>query len=227
VRRPFLTAVILLLTANLALAWLSRAEQPRPRPPLADLPLGVAERWSGRDVALDARAHAILKVSDYVLRAYVPPVDGGAPAKERLAPPDEQQVAPVYLYVGYYDTQRNGATYHSPKNCLPGSGWQLTESGEEDLSLPVSGRITVNRVVIEKELDRQLVLYWYQDRGRSVASEYSAKFYLVWDAMTRNRTDGALVRVSTPILGTPEDAHAHALAFLADAWPLLVARLPS
>lgn len=226
-RRPFLTAVLLLLAANFGLAWLSRAEEPRPRQPLGDLPLAVAERWSGRDLALDARALAILKVSDYLLRAYVPPGDGGARAQEPLAPADEQHVAPVYLYVGYYETQRNGATYHSPKNCLPGSGWQLTESGEEEVSLPITGRLAVNRVVIEKELDRQLVLYWYQDRGRSVASEYAAKFYLVFDAMTRNRTDGTLVRVSTPILGTPEDAHAHALAFLADAWPLLVAHLPS
>ena len=79
----------------------------------------------------------------------------------------------------------------------------------------------VNRVVIEKGFDRQLILYWYQDRGRIVASEYAAKGYLILDATTRNRTDGALVRISTPIVGTEEEAFAHATAFVKQAFPAL------
>ena len=134
---------------------------------------------------------------------------------------------PVYLYVGYYQSQRTGATYHSPKNCLPGAGWQLVDS--KQMILPVQGRspITINKVLIEKGLDKQLILYWYHDRGRVIASEYWAKAYLIWDAMTRNRTDGALVRISVPVTTTPERAHEQGLVFLQDVWPLLSIYMPA
>ena len=80
--------------------------------------------------------------------------------------------------------------------------------------------------MIEKGFDRQLILYWYQDRGRIVASEYAAKGYLIWDATTRNRTDGALVRVSTPIVGSEDEAFRHAVAFVQEAFPPLGEHLP-
>ena len=84
----------------------------------------------------------------------------------------------------------------------------------------------VNRVVIEKGFDRQLILYWYQDRGRIVASEYAAKGFLILDATTHNRTDGALVRISTPIVGTEEEAFRHATTFVQEAFVPLSAHLP-
>ena len=84
----------------------------------------------------------------------------------------------------------------------------------------------VNRVVVEKDFERQLILYWYQERGRVVASEYAAKGYLVWDAMTRNRSDGALVRISTPVVGSEEEAYRHAVEFLRVAWQPLLLHLP-
>ena len=92
--------------------------------------------------------------------------------------------------------------------------------------VPGAPRTPINRVVIEKGFDRQLILYWYQDRGRVVASEYAAKGYLIWDATTRNRTDGALVRISTPVVGTEEEAYGHALEFLRVSWPPLLLHLP-
>ena len=222
-------AVFLLATANFALAWVSRPEPAKVRPPLRDLPLRVGERWEGREVDLDARTLEVLQLTDHVMRAYVPRTAGspdGARAAGSIEGTPKHGIAPVYLYVGYYDDQRTGATYHSPKNCLPGSGWQITESGTTDVSV-AGGRFAVNSVVIEKGFDRQLVLYWYQDRGRSIASEYSAKFFLIRDAVVRNRTDGALVRISTPIVETREDADLHAVRFLEDVWPLLLARLPA
>lgn len=228
-RAALVTAVALLAAGNLAVAWASRPEAARSRQPLADLPLRVADRWSGRDLPMDERSLEILKLSDYALRVYRPlsvetaPGGGGVPMEGG----EGQGPAPVFLYVGYYDSQRTGATYHSPKNCLPGSGWQITESGNTDLSLTGAGRLTVNRVVIEKEIDRQLVLYWYQDRGRTIASEYTAKFFLVWDAMRHNRSDGAIVRISTPIREAPEAAQEHVRRFVQDMWPLLRAHLPS
>ena len=134
--------------------------------------------------------------------------------------------AEIWLYVGYYGSQRTGATYHSPKNCLPGGGWVFLSS--EPVTGVIPGRPTaaINRVVIEKGFDRQLILYWYQDRGRIVASEYAAKGYLILDATTRNRTDGALVRVSTSIVGSEDEAFRHAAAFVEQAYPALVAHLP-
>jgi EpsI family protein len=225
-RAALVTAVALLAAGNLAVAWASRPEGARSRQPLADLPLRVADRWSGRDLGLDERSLEILKLSDYTMRVYRPLAVEKTAGGSGVGSGEGQAPAPVFLYVGYYDSQRTGATYHSPKNCLPGSGWQITESGDTDLSL-AGGRLTVNRVVIEKELDRQLVLYWYQDRGRTIASEYTAKFFLVWDAMRHNRSDGAIVRISTPILEAPEAAQEHARRFVEDVWPLLRAHLPS
>ncbi len=132
---------------------------------------------------------------------------------------------PAWLYVGYYQSQRTGATYHSPQNCLPGAGWQFVESTY--LPVTVGGSVvTINQVVIQKGLDKQVILYWYHDRGRVIASEYWAKAYLLWDAATRNRTDGALVRISVPVVTTTDDAVEHARGFLRDLWPSLLEFMP-
>ena len=143
---------------------------------------------------------------------------------------------PIGLYVGYYQSQREGDTMHSPMNCLPGAGWEPEAKGT--LTIPVRATamaasetpITVNRYVIRKGIDRQLVLYWYQSHGRVVASEYTSKVYMVLDAMRTNRTDAALVRVITPL---PEDpagqaaAEARAIEFVKGMAPSLHDYLPS
>ena len=94
-----------------------------------------------------------------MMRVYVPTQEG------------QGRAMPLWLYVGYYQSQRTGSTYHSPKNCLPGSGWQFVES--DHVSVPVSNgqSILINKVLIQKGLDKQVILYWYQDRGRVIASE--------------------------------------------------------
>jgi EpsI family protein len=92
--------------------------------------------------------------------------------------------------------------------------------------LPGLPSAAVNRIVIEKGFDRQLILYWYQDRGRIISSEYAAKGYLILDATTRNRTDGALVRISTPVVGSEEEAFRHAVEFVQSLFPALAAHLP-
>ena len=175
---------------------------------------------------MDERVLDLLKLTDYTMRAYVPPAAGGAAGAGAYEGQLRQSAAPVYLYVGYYASQRTGSTYHSPKNCLPGAGWTFKSSAPVSGAIPGQPQAAVNRVVIEKGFDKQLILYWYQDRGRVVASEYDAKAYLIWDAMTKNRTDGALVRISTPIVGSEEDAYRHALAFLQAVWPPLHEHLP-
>jgi EpsI family protein len=160
---------------------------------------------------------AILRVDDYVNRVYSAPASFGAG-----------------LYIGYYRSQRQGDSIHSPLNCLPGAGWEPLSQGS--LTIPVSSAggeeaISVNRYVIQKGIDRQLVLYWYQSHGRVVANEYWSKFYLIRDAVRLNRTDAALVRVMVPLPanldGAESKAEAQATDFVRSMFPLLSNYLPS
>jgi EpsI family protein len=149
-------------------------------------------------------------VSDYANRLYFS-------QKEGLA----------QLYVGYYATQRTGDTIHSPKNCLPGAGWDPIQSGYETISLSGGRQIVVNEYVIQQGLDKELVFYWYQGRGRVIASEYSGKFWMVADAISRNRTDGALVRLITPMNDSEEKARARLESFTQLVFPPLDALIPN
>ena len=111
----------------------------------------------------------------------------------------ERGQAPVGLFVAYYGAQQHGEAIHSPQNCLPGSGWQPVSRRRAVIETS-GGPIDANRYVIEKQGRQQLVLYWFQGRGRTVSSEYANKFHLVLDAMRLGRTDGSLVRITTPII---------------------------
>jgi EpsI family protein len=189
-----------------------RSESLPPREDLAALPLEF-ERWTGRDAPqLPDDVVAVLGADDYVNRVYV------------------AGHAPVGLFVGYYESQRQGDTIHSPLNCLPGAGWQ--PMSRSIVSIPVAGQppVTANRILIQKGLERQVVLYWYQSQGRTIASEYWGKVYLVYDALRRNRSDAAMVRVVTPVLvseSTDAPADARALAFVQTLAPALNRFLPS
>lgn len=223
-RWPFATAFFLMGGTCVLLASHSGAEPSLDRRPFAELPRHLGG-WRGEDLDMDAHVLSVLRLSDHVLRVYDPPASA-APAAADLAGRLRQSAAPVWLYVGYYGSQRTGATYHSPKNCLPGEGWRFRSSEPVTGVLPGEPASVVNRVVAEKGFEKELILYWYQDRGRTLASEYAAKRYLVWDAMTRNRTDGALVRVSTPIVASEEEAFRHAVAFVRASWENVARHLP-
>ena len=116
-----------------------------------------------------------------------------------------QSVA-AHLFVAYFRSQRAGQTPHSPKNCLPGSGWVPSVSDVITADIPGRGPIEMNRYVVARGDQKSLVLYWYQSRDRVVASEYKAKVYVIADALRYNRTDTALVRVTVPIVGSNVDA---------------------
>jgi EpsI family protein len=110
---------------------------------------------------------------------------------------------PAFLFIGYYASQRNGQTYHSPQNCLPGAGWAMLSHAR--LHLEERARAgEINHYLIGKGGEKMLTLYWYQARGRMIASEYWGKIYTVEDAIARRRTDGALVRVMLPVDDKPE-----------------------
>jgi EpsI family protein len=175
--------VVILLAGVVVNAWSYLGEARVERKDLSDFPesLGVWQR-TGNDQILDSETLKVLRASDYLLRDFRKP-DG--------------QVAS--FYVGYYESQRTGATYHSPLNCLPGSGWTLSEPGKATVALADGSRFVANKYVIQNGEYKSLMLYWYQGRGRNVASEYWGKIYTVLDSVRLRRSDGAMVRVTVPI----------------------------
>jgi len=231
---PFFVAVLLLIGTFGLIHSFSENEQLISNKAFEQFPLHLAGSWQGRELGLDEKVLDVLKLSDYMMRVYVPVVAQGGEEAE-LAESEDQgsqmtsmaSHLPVWLYVGFYQSQRTGATYHSPKNCLPGAGWQFMKSDFITLTMPDQAKITVNNVLIQKGLDKQVILYWYHDRGRVIASEYWAKAYLVWDAMTKNRSDGSLVRLSIPVKdGTVQEAFDQGEKFLHDLWPTLLEHMP-
>ena len=217
VTRLLLTSGLLLASAGY-IAHATHAETVPPRQSLSTLPLTV-DRWQGREGApFTSNVMKELGVDDYITRIYTA---GGEPF--------------VSLYVGFYASQRQGDTIHSPLNCLPGAGWQPVR--QDRAALPVTdangiGRsITVNQFVIQKGLDTQVVLYWYQSHGRVIASEYTSKMFMVYDAMRLNRTDAAMIRVITPVADSGAEQERagvrRAAEFVRQIFPALSGVLPS
>ena len=202
--------VLILLVGAVVNAWSYLGEAHVERKGLKDFPqtIGAWQR-TGTDQILDDETLKVLKASDYLLRDFRKPLG-------RVA----------NLYVGYYATQRTGATYHSPLNCLPGSGWTLSEPGKATVGLPDGSSFVANKYVIENGENRSLMIYWYQGRGRNVASEYWGKVYTVFDSVRLRRSDGAMVRVTVPIRGSIADAESSAIEFAAAASAVLPEFVP-
>jgi EpsI family protein len=216
---PLVVASVILVGTIGLIQSLSRGEIPLAKKAFSDFPMTLEDRWEGKELTLEPEILDILKVSDYLMRIYSQKPSTNSPSVTQL---------PVSLYIGYYESQRTGATYHSPKNCLPGAGWSFAETGMTSVPIGNSGQsILINEVLIQKGMDKQLVLYWYHDRGRVIASEYWAKAYMIWDSMTQNRTDGSLVRIIVPVSGTTEEAFELGVTFLNDMWPALLSHMPS
>jgi len=180
----FIAAVAVLLLFVAAAYTLPRPAEVIPtRARFLDFPLRIGD-WTGRNSALEGVYLNQLKLDDYLLANYVKP---------------DKPV--VNLYVAYYDSQRKGEAVHSPRSCLPGGGWQLREFDQLNFAgILRNGRpLRVNRTVIELGDQRELVYYWFDQRGRIITNEFVVKWYLFWDALTRHRTDGALVRLIVPL----------------------------
>lgn len=185
----FATLLIVIVAVGVVVnTWAYLGEAHVDRKQLKDFPQEVGDwRRSRPDTILDDATLAVLRASDYLLRDY------------RRA---DGQIG--NFYVGYYASQREGATYHSPLNCLPGTGWTLSEPGKAMVSLPDGSQFAANKYVIENGQHRSLMLYWYHGRGRTVASEYWGKVYTVIDSVRLRRSDGAMVRVTVPVGDSPE-----------------------
>jgi len=185
-----------------------REEQTPERSVFATYPMQIAQ-WHGRPESIEQVYLDVLKLDDYVQANYS---RGGEPS--------------VNFYVAYYASQRTGVSAHSPASCLPGGGWRMESFDQSEVpGVRVGGAaLRVNRAVIQKGNSRQLVYYWFQQRGRDLTSEFLVKWYLFQDSLTRSRTDGALVRLITPVReGEPVQA---ADARLADFAAEAVSSLP-
>lgn len=183
----YTVSVILLVPMFLASTQLTtRAEIPPARQSFMDFPMRVGT-WGGTPIILEKKYVDALKFDDYILADFR--TSGGPP---------------VNFYVAYYQSQKKGESAHSPRTCMPGGGWEITSLEDREVEGPSQGEpMIVNRAVIQKGAQKQLVYYWFQQRGRIVTNEYLVKFYLFWDAMAKQRTDGALVRL-TALVGPGE-----------------------
>ena len=183
--RRFFALLLLLVVSGVGInLWQSAGEAKVSRRPLKEFPSTVGSwRQLGADYRFDAETERVLRADDYLSRSYSGPKGSVA-----------------QLYIGYYATQRSGATYHSPLNCLPGTGWTMSEPGTITIRPNGGARaFEANRYIVEQGSARHLLIYWYQGRGRAVASEYWGKIYTVMDSISRRRSDGAMVRVMIPL----------------------------
>lgn len=181
--KPAVVLTIALLAQAALVYGFARAEITPEHKPLRTVSRQFGDWTMQQENEIDKETQEVLKADDTLSRTYVNSATGGG----------------AHLFVAFFRTQRTGQAPHSPKNCLPGSGWVPSVSDAVEVSVPGRSPLKVNRYVVQKGEAKSLVLYWYQSRDRVVASEYEAKFYVVADALRYNRTDTALVRVIIPM----------------------------
>lgn len=211
---PVLVGTAVLVIAAIASQTISRPAALIPvHAPLYTFPMQIGD-WQGRDAPVDQQSLDTLKVSDYLMSVFARPSDP----------------MPVGLWIAYYDTQVQGVSAHSPRACLPGGGWQIETISEQEVPNihPDGSGQRVNRVVISMGETRQLVYYWFAQRGRTVTNEFLVKWYIFRDGLTMNRTDGALVRLTTYVGGADQlpEADIRLQTFLRDIDPKLSYHLP-
>ena len=202
--------VAIIAVGALVNTWAYLGEAHVDRKQLSGFPEQLGEwRRSKADTIIDDETMKVLRASDYVLRDYRRSDGMGA-----------------NFYVGYYASQREGASYHSPLNCLPGAGWELSKPDKVTIALPDGSSFVANKYVIQNGEYKSLMIYWYQGRGRAVASEYWGKDYTVIDSVRLRRSDGARVRVTVPLgnseavaLAAATDMAAKGAAALSDFVP--------
>jgi EpsI family protein len=170
--------------------------------------------WSGARQLLEPDIEDVLAADDYINATYTAP-------GERM---------PVNFFTAWYSRQTEGQGLHSPEVCLPAGGWEIFSLDRHEVSMPetIYGTFEVNRAVIQQGLQQQLVYYWFEQRGRRMTNDFAAKITVLYDGLTRGRTDGALVRFVTPIAPdeTEVDADARLQRLMAEVLPRLPRFVP-
>jgi EpsI family protein len=207
--RTITIVAILVLTALLTSVF-SRSERTRPNKSFDLFPVEIGE-WKGAKDTLDQKVYNILGVEDYILGNY-----------------QNRQGSRINLYVGFYQSQKEGDLIHSPKNCMPGAGWNIIKTDQEPLVFQKGEKPSnLIRLLLQKGGEKQIVLYWFHSRGRIIGSEYMQKIWLVIDSMTKRRTDGAFVRLISPIIKSEETTDKLLMEFAREIKPILDEYIPS
>lgn len=199
----------MLLTA-VSINRLSHGKDVHINQPFSTFPTQIGQ-WIGKEDRFDKRIYGKLGVDDSYLCTF--------------KTTDGRQ---VQLYIGFYQSQREGGIIHSPKNCMPGGGWNITSTSLEELTIPHTnpGKMKTIKLILEKAGEKQVVLYWFQSRGRYISSEYMQKIYLVWDAIFKNRTDGSFIRLIAPAQKDEARTTEYMKTFAQDLIPILEEYLP-
>jgi EpsI family protein len=206
-----LLSLALLTGALMLLELRSPGEAVPARRPLASFPTAVGSWQENAGVALDLRVLDMLKPTDYVMRRY-----------------DDSGGRSVWMFIGYWDSQRKGFEPHSPTNCLPLGGWEVLERSQVSIR-PGDGSapFAVNRFLVQKDRERMVVFYWFHSQGKAVAGELAAKIETARSSLLRHRTDGALIRVSSSVSRSPEQTSNALVDYIQAMYPLLSDFLPS
>jgi len=206
------TGLLLVLAVVFGFGLLGRRSEIIPsHRPLIGFPMTIGD-WHGRRGALEGNILEALQISDYVISDY---------SQDRNAPP-------VDLYIAYYDVQKVGVVVHSPSSCIPGGGWKILEDTTAFIAMAEKQDIKVKRIVIGMGANKQLVYYWFDERGRDITGQLALKWWLLRDSILEHRTDGSLIRLVTPIAATETEGQADArlTEFLSLAYPQIKTYLP-
>lgn len=189
----------------------SRGERVPLAQPLSAFPSEIGPWRVTQEGVVDEETRQVLRADDLLTRNY-----------------GSQSGAGANLFIAYFQTQRTGQAPHSPKNCLPGSGWQPIPEKTGTIAVDVgSEKININRYIVARGENESVVLYWYQSQGRVIADEFAAKYYLIRDSIQKHRSDTALVRIVVSAQTGQEDmAEALAVSFAKDAYPIVKGYLP-
>jgi EpsI family protein len=203
---------LLLIQGSLYYAVALRDENIPMVGPLTAFPKEAGAWRLYKDVPIEKEVQDVLKADDTLNRVYVGPTGDAA-----------------FLFIAFFKTQRSGQAPHSPKNCLPGAGWESLES--DPISIAVPGRaepILTNRYLVAKGNDKSVVLYWYQSRNRVIAGEFSAKFWLIADSIKYHRSDSSLIKIVVQVRNGDTNAATNtAVDFVKAAFPVIAQHLPS
>ncbi|MCK5097875.1 MAG: EpsI family protein [Desulfobacteraceae bacterium] len=207
-KRTITIIVIMLLTATL-LSFLSNPEIIRPNKSFDSFPLKFG-KWQGVKSKLDKEIYNSLGVDDYFFANY-----------------RSTQGEIVNLYIGFYQTQKEGDLIHSPKNCMPALGWNIIDTSIEKVNLTNTDTQNFAKLLLQKGSEKQIVLYWFQSRGRIISSGYMQKIWLVIDSITKHRTDGSFVRLISMVTDNEEESLELLIEFAKNIYPSLNEFIPS
>ena len=209
-KRALIASGFMLLTL-LGVEYFEHFTAVKPVKPLSGFPTNIGP-WAGTETRFDQRIYDMVGVDDSFLCNY-----------------QDHNGRQIQLYIGYYKSQREGELIHSPKNCMPGSGWEITGTSLINLEIPQRNphKVKVIKLLVQKGKEKQVVLYWFQSRGRIISSEYRQKIYLVWDAILKHRTDGSFVRLLAPVSQNETETTKYMKKFAQHLFPILDQYLPS